>query len=81
MGDDLLWNQSLLGHAFPVPQHGLGDFTILEAAQLGARTPKLPKLGRLVGEHNRDELVNEPISKQFIEPSCVHFMSPALTLL
>lgn len=66
MGDDLLGNQSLLGHAFPVPQHGLGDFTILEAAQLGARTPKLPKLGRLVGEHNRGKLVNEQISKQVI---------------
>lgn len=66
MGDDLLGNQSLLGHAFPVPQHGLGDLTILEAAQLGARTPKLPELFRLVGEHNRDELVNEKTFNNFL---------------
>lgn len=50
MGDDLLGDRSLLLHACPFPQHSLGDFTILEAPQLRARTPKLPELSRLAGE-------------------------------
>lgn len=50
IGDDLLGNHSLLVHGFSIPQHSLCDFTILEATQFRARTPKLLKLGCLVGE-------------------------------
>lgn len=50
MGDDLLGDHPFLDHAFPIPQHSLGDFTVLEAAQLGARTPQLPELSRLAGQ-------------------------------
>lgn len=50
MGDDLLGDHSFLDHAFSIPQHSLGDFTVLEAAQLRARAPQLPELSRLVGQ-------------------------------
>lgn len=50
--DDLSGNQLLLAHALPFPQHSFCYGTVLEASQLGAGPPQLPKLGRLATEHH-----------------------------